>query len=280
MSIYTLVGINKNQSQITKCSQKQTVKTEKERKESSIFAKQLASVTGENINSKDIQDTIQSSKEGASLEELLGVYINKTGKAGSAKVKNKDGQQETVAIKELSIDELKAVAKGDVGALKERDAQVRKNVEETTGNLNIALVGIKGHSYSPSHPVAVLHFSHPNGLGAVVVADELPVAGELGSVAVMVEHIPFHTATKPCAKHTDVTGLDYVLTIEDLIVVGLVSSIENPSAVIREHADLDIVVLKVKRPMGTVDLNIRNVIVHGIRIDGAFCPLICEVTGK
>ena len=133
MSIYTLVGINKNQTEITKCSQKQAVKTEKERKEASIFAKQLAAATGESIHSKNIQDTIQSSKEGASLEELLGVYINKTGKSNNAKVTDKNGQQETLAIKELSVDELKAVAKGDLNPLKDRDAQVRQSVKETTG---------------------------------------------------------------------------------------------------------------------------------------------------
>ena len=124
MSIYTLKGINNNAVEITKCSQKQAVKTEKERKESSIFTKQLASVTGENVNSKNIQNTLNNTSEGASLEEMLGVYLTKSGKASNATFTNEKGQTETVSIKDLTLNELKSVAKGDTNALKERDAQV------------------------------------------------------------------------------------------------------------------------------------------------------------
>ncbi len=126
MSIYTLKGINNNAIEITKCSQKKTVKTEKERRESSVFTQQLSSITGENVNSKNIQNTINNTSEGANLEEMLGVYLTKSGKASNATITNEKGQTETVSIKDLSLNELKAVAKGDTSALKERDAQIKE----------------------------------------------------------------------------------------------------------------------------------------------------------
>lgn len=124
MSIYTLIGIDSKAVNLHQNSNKHTVKTEKERKESSIFAKQLSSMVGESIDSKNIQSTLNLAGEGANLEELLGIYLSKTGKAQSAKITNADGQTETLGINSMTSEELKAFAKGDLDILKNKEQEL------------------------------------------------------------------------------------------------------------------------------------------------------------
>ena len=93
----------------------------------------------------------------------------------------------------------------------------------------------------------------------------------------MVEDVPLHTARDPGAEHADIGWLDDVLTVENLVAVGLVRGIEEPAADVGQHAHFQVIVLQEQGPIGGVGLFIGRIVVHGIGIDPAPGPLVGEV---
>ena len=106
--------LQKLQTQKTQQSQpgnhKSLVELQKEQaQQSSIFAQQeLASLTNESLYSNTIQNVIKSSNGSANLNELMGLYLNQTGKAANAK----DSNGNAVNVSDLSLNDMTAVANG------------------------------------------------------------------------------------------------------------------------------------------------------------------------
>ena len=153
-------------------------------------------------------------------------------------------------------------------------------VEETACHLYVTLVRMQRHTYCPTHPVAVFHFSHPDGFGPVWVFHYPGVYGVLAGCPVVVEYIPFHSARNPCAEHSHIGRLYDGLAIENLIPVSLVGGIEQTASDVRKDADFHIVVLQVQGTMGGVHFLSGRIVIHSIGIDTPFRPLVCEVPFK
>ena len=165
---------------------------------------------------------------------------------------------------------------GDVVPV-EHGVPVGTVVEEPACHLDIGAVGIERHADSPRHAVALLDLADPDRLRTVAVVHQFVVDRILAGCAVVVEDVPFDTARDPCTEHADVGGFDDVLTVENLVSVGFVRGVEEPTADVREYAHLQIVVLEEQRPIGGVGLFVGRIIVHGVGIDAAPGPLVGEV---
>ncbi len=83
----------------------------------------------------------------------------------------------------------------------------------------------------------------------------------------MVRNVPFDTAGDPGPDQSDQGGLDDVLAIEEVIAVGLVDGLEEPSADLRQDANLDIFVLEIDELVALVDLLAGQRVVKRIGID-------------
>ena len=94
----------------------------------------------------------------------------------------------------------------------------------------------------------------------------------------MMEYVPLHTARDPCSEHTHVCRLDYALTVEDLITVGLVCRIEKTTSDVRKHTDLHIIILKVNSSVSRIHLFDCRVIIHCVWIYATFCPLVSKIS--
>ena len=98
----------------------------------------------------------------------------------------------------------------------------------------------------PRHPVAEFGLADPDGLAAVPVFDDTVVARDVRRGPVVVEDVPLDAARDPGSGHADVRRFDHVLVVEDVVAVGLVDGIEQPSADLREHAQFHVFVLEVE----------------------------------
>ena len=90
----------------------------------------------------------------------------------------------------------------------------------------------------------------------------------------VVEHVPLHPSGNPRARHADVRGLYDVLVVEDVVAVGLVHRVEQPSAYFRKDAQLYVFVLEKQRLIFDVFALARHVVVQRIRIYAAACALV------
>jgi hypothetical protein len=54
----------------------------------------------------------------------------------------------------------------------------------------------------------------------------------------MMRDIPFDPTGDPGAEHPDQRGFDHVLAVEEVVAVGLVDRREDPSANLRQDANL------------------------------------------
>ena len=71
---------------------------------------------------------------------------------------------------------------------------VNRVIEETSCHLYVRLVWMQGHSYRPTHSVAVLDLTDPDSLGSVPVIHEFEIDRILACCTMMVEYIPFYTS--------------------------------------------------------------------------------------
>ena len=119
---------------------------------------------------------------------------------------------------------------------------VHRRIFEPAAYLDVRLVGMQCNADCPRHSVAQLGFAQPYGFAAVGAFGYRPVYGHMRSRAVVVEHVPFDSARNPRAGHSDVSGLDYVLMVENVVAVCLVYCIEEPAAYFGQNAELDVFV--------------------------------------
>ena len=69
------------------------------------------------------------------VQELLGLYLNQTGKAANAQAKDAKGNMQAVDVSSLSMDEMVAVANGVHNPLASRDAKPAEDNNENQKQL-------------------------------------------------------------------------------------------------------------------------------------------------
>lgn len=90
----------------------------------------------------------------------------------------------------------------------------------------------------------------------------------------VMREVPLDAARDPCAEHADQRGLDDVLAIEGLEAGLPVGQVQQVSAVFREDAHLQPVILERQVLVGLVGLLVVQDILHRIGIDAPLCALI------
>ena len=151
---------------------------------------------------------------------------------------------------------------------------VRGGVDEPSAHVDVGHSGMKGYADSPLHAVTVLSFTNPDGLGAVRVIYYPPVAGHMGSLAVMVEHVPLHAAAYPGTCHAHICRFDAILVVKDVVAVCLVHGVEKAAADFRKHTQFHILVLQVESLVRNLLTVTCHVVIEGIGINASSCSLI------
>ena len=150
-------------------------------------------------------------------------------------------------------------------------------VHQTSADFHVGNARMQGDADGPLHAVAVFSLTEPDGLAAIAVVHDLPVAGDVRSLTVMMEDVPLHAAADPGSCHTDICGLDTVLMIENVISVGLVYGIEKTSANGGQHAQFDIFVFEIQRLVGDDLALAGHIVVERVGIHAAAGPLVRPV---
>ena len=122
-------------------------------------------------------------------------------------------------------------------------------IEHPDFRLNVTPARAQGQSYAPFHAVPGLNFSKPDGLAAITVLHKPVVHRQIGGSTVMMEYAPFYSPGNPCSKHSNIGRLNYMLAVENLIIVGKVGGIEEASPYIRQKTEFYIFIFQVYRPV-------------------------------
>ena len=148
------------------------------------------------------------------------------------------------------------------------------SVEELEVGLDAGAFGEEGDSYEPFHAVAELDLADPDGSAAVGILGERVVDGHEGCGAVVVRDAPLDSAGDPRAEHSYQGGLDYVLAVEEIVIVGFVEGGKDTAAHLGQDAQLDILVLKIDGVVFFVGALVGQDVEHRIGIDAALCALV------
>ena len=118
----------------------------------------------------------------------------------------------------------------------------------TVGNLDAGFkeagIRMEDDTYHTLGTVGGIAFAHPADGGAVFFGFDGVVYRQNGGRTMVERPVEFNTAGDPGAEGTDQSGLDDVLTIEEMIVILLVVSFEYTAAQGGDHADANVVVFK------------------------------------
>lgn len=68
-----------------------------------------------------------------------------------------------------------------------------------------------------------------------------------------------------------------MLVVEDIVAVGLVDGVEQPSADLRQYAQFDVFILEIEGLVAHRLFVARHVVVERIGVDRAACPLVGPV---
>ena len=150
-------------------------------------------------------------------------------------------------------------------------------VDQPSGDLHVGFARTERDADGPRHAVAEFGLADPDGLAAVPVLDDAVVARDVRRGAVVVEDVPFDTARNPRSRHADVRRLDHVLVVEDVVAVGFVDGVEQPSADLRQDAQFDVFVFEVEGFVAHRLFVARHVVVERIGVDRAARPLVGPV---
>ena len=156
-------------------------------------------------------------------------------------------------------------ARADIGPVEHR-VVVLRGIHQPSAYFNVGNPRMQGDSYRPLHTLAVFRLAEPDGLRAVRIIHDAPVARHVAGLAMVVEHVPLHASADPGSRHSHIRRLDAVLMVEDVIAVGLVNGIEEPSADGRENAELDIFVLEIEGLIGHHLPVAGHIVIESIRI--------------
>ena len=135
-------------------------------------------------------------------------------------------------------------------------------------------VGKEREADRPLQAAAQFRLAEPDRLRAILVRGETPVDRHRGRGAVVVREVPLHAAGNPRAEHADKRGLDDVLTVERLEAGRLVGEVEKMPAMLRQHPDVEPLVLHRQVLVRLVDLLVVQHVLHRVRIDPALRALI------
>ncbi len=91
----------------------------------------------------------------------------------------------------------------------------------------IGFAGAERITDRPAHAVSNLHLAHPYSLAAVGVMLDAILHREHGGGAMMMGNIPLDAAGDPGADETDQSGLDDVLAVNEIVVVGFVDALKE-----------------------------------------------------
>ena len=150
-------------------------------------------------------------------------------------------------------------------------------VDQPSGDLHVGFARTERDADGPRHAVAEFGLADPDGLAAVPVLDDAVVARDVRRGAVVVEDVPFDAPRNPRSRHADVRRLDHVLVVEDVVAVGLVDGVEQPSADLRQDAQFDVFVFEVEGLVAHRLFVARHVVVERIGVDRAARPLVGPV---
>ena len=117
-------------------------------------------------------------------------------------------------------------------------------------------------------------FTDPYGLASVRVLFSSPVHQHVAAGAVMVRDVPFHSTGKPGSKHAYEGRFDACLGVKEMIVVGEVFCLEDPSSDFWQHTDANVVVVQFYNLILFVHNLVGHHIVERIGIDVTFGSLI------
>ena len=151
----------------------------------------------------------------------------------------------------------------------------RRAVQDAHRSFEIRFARPQRVAHGPPHALAHFQFPHPNRLAAVGVLLHAVLHGSEGAGAMMMRDVPLHAAGNPRANQADQRGLDDVLPVNEVVIVGLVHTLEDPAAEFRQNAQPDVLVLDVDQRVGLIDLLARQGIVHRIGIDRTLRSLRC-----
>ena len=149
----------------------------------------------------------------------------------------------------------------------------RRLVQDLHRGFEISLAGPQRIADCPAHLMPEFQLAHPDGLAAVGVLFHRVLHGAECAGAVVMRDVPFHAARDPSSDQPDEGGLDHVLPVDEVVVVGFVDALEQTSAEFGQDAQPDVLVFEMDQGVGLIDLPARERIVHRVGIHRALSAL-------